>query len=197
MLKTKGAVPEAEYSVTNLPSGFTIEYLKDNETSTQQLTVDEISTLAITDKVLLQLKYNDFIIDEELIFVIQDGVEGIPATVYNIVPLSSSVSWDPETNKTTGTLTFEVYRKIGANDEEYLSGGKFGTSSDIGSIEVRLDNHTITATESQHIYTANIDSNGQYSVIQIDLSVSSPLTKVASIVIPIIQKGASGSQTLL
>lgn len=189
------------YSASELPSSFDIYYAKDNNTP-QKLTSNTVTVdNSITEKLIFQLKHNNVIIDEEVIPIVKDGVDGISATVYNIIPLSSSIAWD--NTKTTGEITFNAYRKIGSNQEQLLTNGHFAGSDDPGRVEVVLKGNssskTISTTESTGaIYTAGCNESTQYKTVQINLYVGSgnTETQVCSIVIPIVQAGSSGSQTL-
>lgn len=201
---TKGNQEPVVYKPSELPSSLSIDYIIDDNVNPTRLNEDSIYIEnVVQEKITIRLLYNETVIDQETIFAINDGVQGISATVYNILPQSSNVTVvniDDE-DITRGQITFKASRKYGSDAVQYLENGSFYKTEDeqneSASIVVKLDGQdTVSASENNGLYTANINISGNYKVIIITLLVGQSETEMASIVVPITQAGSEGSQTL-
>ena len=201
---TKGNQEPVVYKPSELPSSLSIDYIVDDNVNPTRLNENSIYIENIVqEKITIRLLYNGNVIDQETIFAINDGVQGISATVYNILPQSSNVI--NTEGRVTGQLTFKVSRKYGDQPISYLQNGEFVKTEESGATErakvkVELDG-TLDITEdggesAGGLQVIDVDSAGNYNVIVITLLVGQSETEMASIVVPITQAGSEGSQTL-
>lgn len=202
---TKGNQEPVVYKPSELPSSLSMDYIIDDNVNPTRLNENSIYIENIVqEKITIRLLYNGTVIDQETIFAINDGVQGISATVYNILPQSSNVI--NTEGRVTGQLTFKVSRKYGDQPISYLQNGEFVKTEESGATErakvvVKL-NGVVDITEDGGeteggLQVIDVDSAGNYNVIVITLLVGQSETEMASIVIPITQAGSEGSQTLL
>lgn len=114
MVTVKGTQDPEVITPTELPTNFSIRYSIDGATA-QTLNSNTINVPnTIQSHITIQLVHSGQVIDQETLLVVNDGTEGISATVYNIIPLSSNVAWD--NTKTSGTLTFKATRQYGSDE---------------------------------------------------------------------------------
>ena len=195
MVTVKGAQEPEVSTPTELPTNFSIRYSIDGA-SVQTLNSNTINVPSnIQSNITIQLVHSGQVIDQETLLAINDGTEGISATVYNIIPLSSNVAWD--NTKTSGTLTFKATRQYGSDEIQNLIRGTFGGTVS-AQVKVLLDGtEEVTSSSSDEgVFTCNINKTQQYKLIQLNLLVGSSGTQMASIIIPISQAGGEGVQTL-
>ena len=195
MVTVKGAQDPEVITPTELPTNFSIRYSIDGATA-QTLNSNTINVPnTIQSHITIQLVHSGQVIDQETLLVVNDGTEGISATVYNIIPLSSNVAWD--NTKTSGTLTFKATRQYGSDEIQNLIRGTFGGTVP-AQVKVLLDGtEEVTSSSSDEgVFTCNINKTQQYKLIQLNLLVGSSGTQMASIIIPISQAGGEGVQTL-
>ncbi len=193
-----GGEKEGTYTPTeigndsSLSQRFQIKYGYDGH-ALQPLSTNSIPvTSSITNFIVVALFYNNDLVDQETVFIITDGHDGIPASVYNIIPISSTVKY--ENGETSGTVSFKASRQIGSNPIEYLN-----TNSDWGVVATSLqksgDSHDVNPTLSGDVFTASFQNvSGEYDYVKIELSVSNTL--VCTVIVPVIKGDSSGTQTL-
>lgn len=194
-----GGDKEGVYTPTQIGSDsvlsqkFQIQYSYDGS-SLQPLNVNSISvTNAIQDFITVVLLYNGEIIDQELIFIINDGHDGIPNTVYNIIPQFSNVKYDG--TNTSGSFEFKVSRQSGSNAVEYLQQGGEQWGSVGVSVEKSGSSQQQTPQLSSDTFSCRVQESGDYDFIKVDLFVSNTL--ITSIIIPVIKDNSGGgTQTL-
>ena len=154
-----------------------------------------IMTNAINNFIVVALFYNGDIIDQETIFMIEDGHDGIPGTVYNIIPVSSNVKYDG--TKTGGTVQFKVSRQVGSNPIEYQTQGgeQWGSVNAYMQNEQSSINPGSVALVGDTYNSSFTQTTGEYDYVKVTLSVSD--TVVTSIFIPVIKNDSGGgTQTL-
>jgi hypothetical protein len=127
--------------------------------------------------------------------MIEDGHDGIPGTVYNIIPVSSNVKYDG--TKTGGTVQFKVSRQVGSNPIEYQTQG----GEQWGSVNAYMQNAQSSINPGSvalvgDTYNSSFtQTTGEYDYVKVTLSVSD--TVVTSVFIPVIKNDSGGgTQTL-
>ena len=214
LVKAIGSSELSTYLVNELPDGFRMKCFYDNGNLISPETDGSYKIPYVaTNQVAIELYYDNLLIDAQYIPIIPDGVNGISATNYKILPQGTSLRQVQDTRHTSGKIYIQTASKVrGLNDMLFQSNETSGTGEFLGKfyndednygakitveLDGTIDNTAVFTRPQNNFYPIEIEINkeGYYNIALVSLYDGD--SRVASIIIPIIQLAESGeSQSL-
>lgn len=214
LVKAIGSSELSTYLVNELPDGFRMKCFYDNGNLISPETDGSYKIPYVaTNQVAIELYYDNLLIDAQYIPIIPDGVNGISATNYKILPQGTSLRQVQDTRHTSGKIYIQTASKVrGLNDMLFQSNETSGTGEFLGKfyndednygakitveLDGTIDNTAVFTRPQSNFYPIEIEINkeGYYNIALVSLYDGD--SRVASIIIPIIQLAESGeSQNL-
>lgn len=213
VLVTNGATAVSNLSVTELANNFVIKYTTDKVAETTLTSNDlEIVNSLASQYIIFRLYINNLLVDEEYVVLLQDGANGLSATKYELIPLSSNVV--SQNDRTSGTVTLKAVKtyadyapvKLNSNYKfpAIIEDNVTIEPEETASLKVTLDSDSLAQSDVQITgdgtitCSINVASSKKYIVAALYKGNSNNVdaNQVASILIPIAQGAESSVQTL-